>query len=151
MAIKFFAFFFPTISTFGCFWSQWPTSLAVTSGCPTMRCGRLPSRSDVNIRNTVFIKMIKHSKYIKIPSYMHTSPRNLKKTQCHITNKLLRLESRERLRWPQNYNSPDSKPRPRPTFKAFSARRESPWALLYKSPACATSISCLSISWPKII
>ena len=47
MAIKFFAFFFPTISTFGCFWSQWPTSLAVTSGCPTMRCGRLPSRSDV--------------------------------------------------------------------------------------------------------
>ena len=25
-------FFFPTISTFGCFWSQWPTSLAVTSG-----------------------------------------------------------------------------------------------------------------------
>ena len=41
-------FFFPTISTFGCFWSQWPTSLAVTSGCPTMRCGRLPSRSDVN-------------------------------------------------------------------------------------------------------
>ena len=40
--------FFPTISTFGCFWSQWPTSLAVTSGCPTMRCGRLPSRSDVN-------------------------------------------------------------------------------------------------------
>ena len=41
--------FFPTISTFGCFWSQWPTSLAVTSGCPTMRCGRLPSRSDVNI------------------------------------------------------------------------------------------------------
>ena len=48
MAIKFFAFFFPTISTFGCFWSQWPTSLAVTSGCPTMRCGRLPSRSDVN-------------------------------------------------------------------------------------------------------
>ena len=44
MAIKFFAFFFPTISTFGCFWSQWPTSLAVT-----MRCGRLPSRSDVNI------------------------------------------------------------------------------------------------------
>ena len=45
----FFAFFFPTISTFGCFWSQWPTSLAVTSGCPTMRCGRLPSRSDVNI------------------------------------------------------------------------------------------------------
>ena len=35
--------FFPTISTFGCFWSQWPTSLAVT-----MRCGRLPSRSDVN-------------------------------------------------------------------------------------------------------
>ena len=24
--------FFPTISTFGCFWSQWPTSLAVTSG-----------------------------------------------------------------------------------------------------------------------
>ena len=50
MAIKFFAFFFPTISTFGCFWSQWPTSLAVTSGCPTMRCGRLPSRSDVNIQ-----------------------------------------------------------------------------------------------------
>ena len=90
MAIKFFAFFFPTISTFGCFWSQWPTSLAVTSGregvrttsfkpwrphrgsclfapqllrstfrsapescpccvSPTMRCGRLPSRSDVNI------------------------------------------------------------------------------------------------------
>ena len=84
MAIKFFAFFFPTISTFGCFWSQWPTSLAVTSGregvrttsfkpwrphrgsCRgatmadiinsvgpftryTMRCGRLPSRSDVNI------------------------------------------------------------------------------------------------------
>ena len=48
MAIKFFAFFFPTISTFGCFWSQWPTSLAVTSGCPMMRCGRLPSRSDVN-------------------------------------------------------------------------------------------------------
>ena len=43
-------FFFPTISTFGCFWSQWPTSLAVTSGCPTMRCGRLPSRSDVNNR-----------------------------------------------------------------------------------------------------
>ena len=42
-------FFFPTISTFGCFWSQWPTSLAVASGCPTMRCGRLPSRSDVNI------------------------------------------------------------------------------------------------------
>ena len=41
-------FFFPTINTFGCFWSQWPTSLAVTSGCPTMRCGRLPSRSDVN-------------------------------------------------------------------------------------------------------
>ena len=37
-------FFFPTISTFGCFWSQWPTSLAVT-----MRCGRLPSRSDVNM------------------------------------------------------------------------------------------------------
>ena len=35
--------------TFGCFWSQWPTSLAVTSGCPTMRWGRLPSRSDVNI------------------------------------------------------------------------------------------------------
>ena len=32
MAIKFFAVFFPTISTFGCFWSQWPTSLAVTSG-----------------------------------------------------------------------------------------------------------------------
>ena len=32
MAIKFFASFFPTISTFGCFWSQWPTSLAVTSG-----------------------------------------------------------------------------------------------------------------------
>ena len=53
MAIKFFAFFFPTISTFGCFWSQWPTSLAVTSGCPTMRCGRLPSRSDVNIQKTV--------------------------------------------------------------------------------------------------
>ena len=25
-------FFFPTISTFACFWSQWPTSLAVTSG-----------------------------------------------------------------------------------------------------------------------
>ena len=49
MAIKFFAFFAPTISTFGCFWSQWPTSLAVTSGCPTMLCGRLPSRSDVNI------------------------------------------------------------------------------------------------------
>ena len=49
MAIKFFACFFPTISTFGCFWSQWPTSLAVTSGCPTMRCGRLPSRSDVNM------------------------------------------------------------------------------------------------------
>ena len=49
MAIKFFAFFFPTISTFGCFWSQWPTSLAVTSGCPTMRCGRLPSRSNVNM------------------------------------------------------------------------------------------------------
>ena len=24
--------FFPTISTFRCFWSQWPTSLAVTSG-----------------------------------------------------------------------------------------------------------------------
>ena len=24
--------FFPTITTFGCFWSQWPTSLAVTSG-----------------------------------------------------------------------------------------------------------------------
>ena len=24
--------FFPTISTFGCFWSQWPTSLAVTGG-----------------------------------------------------------------------------------------------------------------------
>ena len=24
--------FFPTINTFGCFWSQWPTSLAVTSG-----------------------------------------------------------------------------------------------------------------------
>ena len=24
--------FFPTISTFGCFWAQWPTSLAVTSG-----------------------------------------------------------------------------------------------------------------------
>ena len=53
MAIKFFAFFFPTISTFGCFWSQWPTSLAVTSGREgvrtTMWCGRLPSRSDVNI------------------------------------------------------------------------------------------------------
>ena len=31
MAIKFFACFFPTISTFGCFWSQWPTSLAVTN------------------------------------------------------------------------------------------------------------------------
>ena len=50
-------FFSPTISTFGCFWSQWPTSLAVTSGregvrttslSPTMRCWRLPSRSDVN-------------------------------------------------------------------------------------------------------
>ena len=44
MAIKFFAFFFPTISTFGCFWSQWPTSLAVTTSghegvSPTMRCG----------------------------------------------------------------------------------------------------------------
>ena len=47
--------FFPTISTFGCFWSQWPTSLAVTSGCPTMRCGRLPSRSDVN---TLFARII---------------------------------------------------------------------------------------------
>ena len=46
--------FFPTISTFGCFWSQWPTSLAVTSGCPTMRCGRLPSRSDVNIKKSFF-------------------------------------------------------------------------------------------------
>ena len=46
---QFLRVFFPTISTFGCFWSQWPTSLAVTSGCPTMRCGRLPSRSDVNI------------------------------------------------------------------------------------------------------
>ena len=45
--------FFPTISTFGCFWSQWPTSLAVTSGCPTMRCGRLPSRSDVNTKRRV--------------------------------------------------------------------------------------------------
>ena len=45
--------FFPTISTFGCFWSQWPTSLAVTSGCPTMRCGRLPSRSDVNNRDLI--------------------------------------------------------------------------------------------------
>jgi len=33
MAIKFFAFF-PTISTFGCFWSQWPTSLAVTERLP---------------------------------------------------------------------------------------------------------------------
>ena len=49
--------FFPTISTFGCFWSQWPTSLAVfrsaPESCPccvspTMRCGRLPSRSEVN-------------------------------------------------------------------------------------------------------
>ena len=49
-------FFFPTISTFGCFWSQWPTSLAVTSGCPTMRCGRLPSRSDVNISGTFWDK-----------------------------------------------------------------------------------------------
>ena len=57
MAIKFFAFFFPTISTFGCFWSQWPTSLAVTSGCPTMRCGRLPSRSDVNrLRLYIYIQ-----------------------------------------------------------------------------------------------
>ena len=49
-------FFFPTISTFGWFWSQWPTSLAVTSGCPTMRCGRLPSRSDVNIWEKPFEK-----------------------------------------------------------------------------------------------
>ena len=54
MAIKFFAFFFPTISTFGCFWSQWPTSLAVTSSCPTMRCGRLPSRSDVNNFKSIY-------------------------------------------------------------------------------------------------
>ena len=29
--------FFPTISTFGCFWSQWPTSLAVTSGREGLR------------------------------------------------------------------------------------------------------------------
>ena len=36
-------FFFPTISTFGCFWSQCPCCVS-----PTMRCGRLPSRSDVN-------------------------------------------------------------------------------------------------------
>ena len=35
--------FFPTISTFGCFWSQCPCCVS-----PTMRCGRLPSRSDVN-------------------------------------------------------------------------------------------------------
>ena len=58
MAIKFFAFFFPTISTFGCFWSQWPTSLAVTSGCPTMRGGRLPSRSDVNIGEHAYITIL---------------------------------------------------------------------------------------------
>ena len=62
MAIKFFAFFFPTISTFGCFWSQWPTSLAVTSGCPTMRCGRLPSRSDVNI---VFFNNLKKTEALQ--------------------------------------------------------------------------------------
>ena len=48
-------FFFPTIGTFGWFWSQWPTSLAVTSGCPTMRCGRLPSRSDVNIQQVALV------------------------------------------------------------------------------------------------
>ena len=41
--------FFSDNQYFRMFWSQWPTSLAVTSGCPTMRCGRLPSRSDVNI------------------------------------------------------------------------------------------------------
>ena len=56
MAIKFFAFFFSTISTFGCFWSQ-----AVTSGCPTMRCGRLPSRSDVNIIRLLQLKSMCHS------------------------------------------------------------------------------------------
>ena len=68
MAIKFFAFFFPTIGTFGWFWSQWPTSLAVTSGCPTMRCGRLPSRSDVNIPNKSELLPLLHSdmKLIKI-------------------------------------------------------------------------------------
>ena len=69
MAIKFFAFFFPTISTFGCFWSQWPTSLAVT-----MRCGRLPSRSDVNI----FLYGLSISwgtqfyPYVYIRMYIHT-------------------------------------------------------------------------------
>ena len=51
MAIKILRVFFsdnPVLSDV--FSSQWPTSLAVTSGCPTMRCGRLPSRSDVNKR-----------------------------------------------------------------------------------------------------
>ena len=34
MAIKFFAFFFPTISTFGCFWSQWPNKPTILVGYP---------------------------------------------------------------------------------------------------------------------
>ena len=70
MAIKFFAVFFPTISTFGCFWSQWPTSLAVTSGCPTMRCGRLPSRSDVNIFAYAYYRLNfeKSQKAVSFPS-----------------------------------------------------------------------------------
>ena len=89
MAIKFFAFFFPTISTFGCFWSQWPTSLAVTSGCPTMRCGRLPSRSDVNIQRR-FLETLDSSTpgclYVihttSQPPAAHWSASNSSRTSC---------------------------------------------------------------------
>ena len=74
--------FFPTISTFGCFWSQWPTSLAVTSGCPTMRCGRLPSRSDVNILQfyQIIVPIISII-YICIYIYILCIS-NMKSTQC---------------------------------------------------------------------
>ena len=76
-------FFFPTISTFGCFWSQWPTSLAVTSGCPTMRCGRLPSRSDVNILQfyQIIVPIISII-YIYVYIYILLCISNMKSTQC---------------------------------------------------------------------
>ena len=46
-------FFFPTTSTFGCF-----VSMADLISSPTMRCGRLPSRSDVNINININIYII---------------------------------------------------------------------------------------------
>ena len=80
-------FFSDNQYTFGCFWSQWPTSLAVTSGCPTMRCGRLPSRSDVNmIKYAIFhcrVWLPQGSGWFDVSVFRDL---NISKCQCLLAN-----------------------------------------------------------------